>query len=286
MTDHPVSLAGCGADGPDLAAYCARIGYAGPLLPTRDVLAELQWRHVASITFEAIDVLLDRGVDIAPEAVDAKLIARRRGGYCYEQNGFFKRVLQRIGFAVDGLIARVNWGAPADAPLRPPSHMALRVTIDGEPWLADVGFGACVPTAPLRLDQRDAQPTGHEDFRLRPVDGGELQVEVRAGDGWQPAYRLLPQTLLDTDYQLANWFTATHPQSQFRHRLIVTRATPDARHALSGARLTVRTPDGGLERRLLDADAIERELAERFLLPVAEDWRPVIERAARDRPEG
>jgi N-hydroxyarylamine O-acetyltransferase len=265
----------------DLEAYCERIGHAGPLAPTLETLRALQALHPAAIPFEAIDVLLDRGVDISPQAVDAKLIRARRGGYCYEQNGLFKRVLQAIGFQVEGLIARVHWNAAPDAPLRPPTHMALRVTIGEVPWLADVGFGSCVPTAPLRLDSADPQATPHERFRLSSA-GGEPQLEAELGSRWAPVYRLLPSPQLDIDYELANWYTATHPQSHFRHRLIVTRTTAEARHALLGARLTVRGADGRAERRILDADGIERELAERFLLPVEPGWRPMIERAALD----
>ena len=274
-------LAGLHAPAVDLAAYCSRVGYAGPLEPTLATLRALQALQPAAIAFEAIDVLMDRGVDISPQAVDAKLLTAGRGGYCYEQNGLFKRVLQSIGFEVEGLIARVNWNASADAPPRPPSHMALQVTLDGVPWLADVGFGSCVPTAPLRLDTREPQPTAHETFRLVPAVG-ELQLEAEIAGRWAPVYRLLPSPMLDTDYQLANWYTATHPESHFRHRLIVTRTTPEARHVLAGARLTVRSASGETERRFLDADEIERELAARFLLPVEAEWRPVIERAALD----
>lgn len=265
----------------DLAAYCERIGHRGSLAPTLETLRTLQALHPAAIPFEAIDVLLGLGVDIAPQAVDAKLIGGKRGGYCYEQNSLFKRVLQAIGFEVEGLIARVTWNAPADAALRPPTHMALRVTIAGVPWLADVGFGSCVPTAPLRLDTGEPQVTAHERFRVAPVDG-EWQLEAEIADRWAPVYRLLPSVQRDVDYELANWYTATHPQSHFRHRLIVTRTTPDARHALLGGRLTVRGTDGTAERRFLDADEIERELAERFLLPVEPAWRPLLERAALD----
>jgi N-hydroxyarylamine O-acetyltransferase len=274
------------SEGPavDLAAYCRRIGYTGPLDPTLETLRTLQALHPAAIPFEALDVLTGRGIDISPQAVDAKLIAAGRGGYCYEQNGLFKRVLQAIGFEVEGLIARVNWNAPADAPPRPPSHMILRVTIEGEPWLADVGFGSCVPTAPLRLDSREPQPTAHETFRFVPA-GHELQLEAEIAGRWAPVYRLLPTPQLDSDYELANWYTATHPASHFRHRLIVTRTTPEARHVLAGGKLTVRAADGATERRILDADGIERELAERFLLPVEPDWRPVLDRAALDLPE-
>ncbi|WP_338447079.1 arylamine N-acetyltransferase [Pelagerythrobacter marensis] len=269
----------------DLAAYCARIGYSGPLEPTLATLRALQELHPAAITFEAIDVLLDRGVDLSPRAVDDKLIVRGRGGYCYEQNGLFKRVLEAIGFEVEGLIARVNWHAPPDAPLAPPSHMALRVTVDAVPWLVDVGFGSCVPTAPIRLACREPQSTRHEIFRLTPASHG-LQLEASIAGKWQPVYRLAPTPMLDGDYELHNWFTATHPGSHFRHRLIVTRTTPDARHVLADARLTVRGSDGTVHRETLDADAIERALAERFALPVESDWRPIIERAAAASASG
>lgn len=263
----------------DLGAYCARIGYSGPLTPTLETLAALLELHPAAIPFEAIDVLLDRGVDLAPAAVDAKLLGARRGGYCYEHNGLFKRVLEAIGFDVEGLIARVNWMAPPDAPLSPPTHMVLRVTIGGEAWLADVGFGSCVPTAPLHLNSSEPQQTGHEAFRFVPM-ARELQLEALIEDEWRPIYRITGAPQMDVDYELPNWYTATHPSSHFRHRLIVTRTTPEARHILAGRRLTVRAPDGVAERRMLTADEIERELAERFTLPVAPEWRAVIERAA------
>lgn len=93
----------------DLAAYCQRVGHSDPLAPTLETLRALQARHLASIPFEAIDVLLGRGVDISHQAVEAKLIGARRGGYCYEQNGLFRRVLGAIGFEVDPLVASVRW---------------------------------------------------------------------------------------------------------------------------------------------------------------------------------
>lgn len=263
----------------DLRAYCARIDYKGPLTPTLETLASIVERHAGTIPFEAIDVLLGRGINLSPAAVDAKLLGGGRGGYCYEQNGLLKRVLQTIGFRVEGLLARVNWMTPADAPLRPPTHMALRVWIDGMPWLADVGFGSCVPTAPLRLDTQEPQPSAHETFRITPV-AGELQLEALIADVWQPLYRLTGAAQLDVDYELANWYTATHPSSHFRHQLIVTRVTPQARHVLAGSKLTVRTRDGDTERRTLTAEEIEEELAQRFLLKVEPEWRPAIERAA------
>lgn len=262
----------------DLDAYCARIGYEGPRSPTIETLYALHTRHPAAIVFENIDVLLDRGVDLAPAVVDAKLIAGGRGGYCYEHNSLFKRVLMALEFEVEGLVARVRWMAPPEAPPRPRTHMALRVTVDGVSWLADVGFGNLVLTSPLRFDCTQPQATRHETFRLRPLGAG-LLLEVKLGEAWSPIYELSREAQLDVDYELPNWFTTTHPNSHFRHNLMVARTTPQARYALSHNRLTVRTPAGGMERRALTADELERALAETFSLPVESAWRPIIERA-------
>ncbi|SDL19624.1 N-hydroxyarylamine O-acetyltransferase [Modicisalibacter muralis] len=262
----------------NLDAYFARIGYYGPRTPTLETLRALHALHPASIPFEAIDVLLDRGIDIAPEAIDAKLIDAARGGYCYEHNGLFKRVLMALGFEVEGLAARVRWMAPPDAPPRPRTHMALRVVIDGEPWLVDVGFGSVVLTTPLRFDVTEPQATRYETFRLTPLASG-LMLEAQLGDEWVPVYELSSEVQFDVDYELANWFTATHPSSHFRHDLIVALTTPRARYTLAHNRLSVRTPDGDLQRRLLSADEIERVLVETFGLRVEPDWRPIIERA-------
>jgi N-hydroxyarylamine O-acetyltransferase len=264
----------------DLAAYFDRIGYSGPAEPTLEVLRALTGLHPAAIPFEAIDVLLDRGIDISPQAVDAKLIDRRRGGYCYEQNGLFARVLKAIGFEVEGMAAHVMWMSEPGTPLAPLTHRVLRVTIDGTPWLADVGFGSCVPTAPLRMDATDPQPTQHETFRIVPM-GPQRLVQALVEGEWKPVYSIAADPWLDGQYEMANWYTSTHPSSHFRHRLIVTRTTGEARHILADGRLTIRRPDGSAEKRYLDADQIMEALANIFLLPVEPEWRPIAERAAK-----
>lgn len=271
--------AGEGGAGVDLETYFERIGYSGPRAPTFEVLRALHALHPAAIPFENIDVLLGRPIDLAPAAVDAKLIAGRRGGYCYEQNGLFKRVLATLGFTVEGLAARVLWQAPPDAPPRPKTHMAIRVTIDGVAWLADVGFGGCVPTIPLRLDATAPQDSCHEQLRVTPV-AGDFLVEGRLGDRWAALYHLDPAPLLDVDYELGNWFVSSHPESHFRQRLMVSRVTSEARTTLQNAQLTVRRPGGSVDQRQLDAAGIEAALVDLFGLPFDPQWRPLIERMA------
>lgn len=267
----------------DLDAYFARIGYSGPREPTLAVLRDLHRLHPAAIPFEAIDCLLDRGIDISPAAVDAKLIRAGRGGYCFEQNSLFQRVLDALGFETQGLAARVRWNAPPDAPAQPRTHMVLRVKAEGRDWLADVGFGGCVLTAPLAWEPDAVQATDHDTYRLTPV-GEELRLEVAREPGWLAAYDLSPVPCVPRDYEMANWFTSTHPSSHFRANLMVGRTTAEARYGLLQNRFTVRPLGGETTREVLDPDGMERVLAEVFGLPVEPAWRPVMERIAAAAP--
>lgn len=264
-------------DALDLAAYCARIGHAEALSPTLDALRRLQARHMSAIPFENLDILLGRGIDLSPDVVEAKLITARRGGYCFEQNGLFKRVLEAIGFRVEGLLARVRWMVPDAAPPTPRSHMVLRVVIGGRPWLVDVGFGGNTPSALLAMDTQEPQPTGHETYRVVPSEEG-LLLQALIGHAWSPLYDLSLQPQLAVDYEQPNWYTATHPGSHFRHQLSVARTTPEARYVLRNSRLTVREYTGEQSQRELGMDELMQTLHDTFGLPVEESWRAVLER--------
>ena len=123
------------------------------------------------------------------------------------------------------------------------------------PFLADVGFGNQTPTAPLEFRPLIEQRTPHDVMRLLPV-GDELTLQAKSGDDWQSIYRLSPHPRLPVDFEVANWFTATHPASPFVSHLIVARPGADAtRHTLFNGRITVRGPEGRVERFTLDREA-------------------------------
>jgi N-hydroxyarylamine O-acetyltransferase len=122
----------------------------------------------------------------------AKIVDRRRGGFCYGLNGAFATLLRALRFEVTLLAARVH----GDDGIGPPfDHMCLRVELE-EPWLADVGFGDNF-RLPLRLNSRDDQVDDAGTFRIVPSGGPELDL-LREGE---PQYRfdLTPRDLLDYD---------------------------------------------------------------------------------------
>jgi N-hydroxyarylamine O-acetyltransferase len=212
-------------------------------------LRELHAIHPTAIPFENLDPVLGRPVGLDAASLSAKLIAGGRGGYCYEQNGLFLRVLKGLGFAVSGLAARVLRGhVEPNAP--PRSHMLLKVDIEGEAYIADVGFGLLTLTAPVRLHDSAVQQTPHGEVRVDPV-GSEFELHAHLDGAWQALYRFSLEEHLLQDYEAPNWYRSTHPDSPFVRNLMVARPLPDGRLGLLNDQFTVRTNDGEVSRHKL-----------------------------------
>ena len=233
----------------DIDAYFARIGWSGPVAADRATLNAIAAHHPAAIPFENLDPYLDRPVDLAPEALVAKLVHGQRGGYCFEQNGLLRRVLEGLSFAVTPLSGRVVWNMDPET-MTARTHMVLRVDLAEGPVLIDSGFGSAVPTGVLDLVPDIEQPTPHEPFRFVRV-GEEWRAQIRIAGEWRTTYRfdLTPQN--EIDYTVANWYTSTHPSSHFRHGLTLARPLPGRRISLRGNEFTTHPLGEASERRTL-----------------------------------
>ena len=251
LTDRTVPANDPGAAGLDLDAYFRRISYHGERAATLAVLRQLHRLHPQAIAFENLDPLLGRPVNLDLASVQDKLVRSRRGGYCFEHNLLFWQVLSALGFQVTGLAARVMWGQP-DETVIPRAHMLLRIALDGETWLADVGFGRMTLTAPLRLAAGVVQSTPHEDYRID--DGGDhFRLQAAVDGDWRPVYHFDLQPQQPIDYRVSSYYMATHPQSHFTWTIMAARPTSEGRFTLSNDRLTFRGLDGTNRQRRLES---------------------------------
>lgn len=230
----------------DLDGYLERIGYSGPRTPTFGTLAQIHLRHTEAIPFENLNPFLKWPVRLDVPSLEQKLIRDRRGGYCFEHNLLLRHALDALGFETTGLAARVLWNrAPGDP--APRTHMLLLVDLNDRAYIADVGFGGLTLTAPLRLDPDVEQRTPHESFRLTK-SRGVFTVQAKIRDEWRALYRFDLQEQKDVDYELANWYASTHPESPFVTELVVARQDPLRRYTLRDNELTIRHVRGRTER--------------------------------------
>jgi N-hydroxyarylamine O-acetyltransferase len=247
----------------DLDAYFRRIGYTGPRTPVLDTLRAIHLQHALSIPFENLDPLLQRTPRLDLASLQQKLVHARRGGYCFEQNLLLRHALQSLGFKVTNLAARVVWNAPPGL-VRPRTHMLLCVDLQDGRYVADVGFGGLTLTAPLRLAADIEQQTPHETFRLLAAEDG-FAMEALLQGAWKPLYRFDLQPQLLPDYEISNWYVATHPESHFTFMLMAARPGPRGRMALSNNQLTLYRADAPPEQRILkSSDELRAVLQECF----------------------
>ncbi|AYV30356.1 Arylamine N-acetyltransferase [Streptomyces sp. ADI95-16] len=258
----------------DLDAYLARIGYDGPVGGDGELSADLatlyavHWAHTAAITFESLDVLLGRPVALDIKALQDKIVRGRRGGYCYEQNSLLAAALERIGFEVSGRGARNRTRGDT---LLAVTHAVLVVTVDGEPWLCDAGFGYLGPREPVPLARPGAEiRQGAWTYTVREEDGGVLALCLRREGTWRELYAFSPQHYHPVDYVVLNHYSSSHPRSAFIGQVIVQLPGDAVRLALVGRELTRLYPDGRTERQPVAPGELVPLLAREFGLRLSE----------------
>jgi N-hydroxyarylamine O-acetyltransferase len=251
----------------DIQAYLARTGFGGPLRPDLATLAALHAAHTASIPFENLDIQLGRPIRLDTASLEAKLVAGRRGGYCFEQNSLFAAALRTLGFELRLREARVRRGAST---LLPRTHLVLEVFLDGGSWLADVGFGGDGILGPVPMDGREWAQSG--DVNRVAQEGSRQVLQAREGEGWTDLYALEPSDVFPVDLEMANHYTSTHPDSRFVLTLTAQRVVPGQRTYLRN--LSFRVVRGKeIEERDLARGELLGVLAEHFGLHFPEGTR-------------
>lgn len=247
----------------DLDRYLARIHYAEPVSLTVETFQALHFAHATQIPFENVDALLGRPIRLDIPSLEDKLVTSSRGGYCFEQNLLFAAALEQIGFVVTRLAARVRYRTTR---LLPRTHMLLKVDIGAGSWIADVGFGGEGLLAPVPLIA-DA-PAQQFAWTYRVVrEQNDWVLQSKHGPTWHDLYQftLEPQHLVD--FEMANYYVSTNPQSRFVQTLTAQRPLPEVRYALRNRELLTERPNDSVEvTRLADDDEVLRVLAEMFNL--------------------
>ena len=248
----------------DTLLYLTRIAYSGAIKPDVQTLWGLHRAHMYSVPFENLDIGLGRPIRLAGEALWDKIVAQRRGGFCYELNGLFASLLQQLGFDITYLNARVynsqgQLGIDFD-------HLALLVQIPGRSgrWLADVGFGDSF-NEPLDFEEHGEQVQGLRSYRLERLPEGFITWQRNYAGTWERQYffDLLPHKFPE-EYESACLYHQTSPRSSFTRKSIISLATPGGRVSLEDGRLILTRNGQRTERPVADKREYDALLKEHF----------------------
>jgi N-hydroxyarylamine O-acetyltransferase len=252
----------------DCRAYLQRIGLASAPGRGPETLRALHRAHRGAIPFENLDIQLGRPIRLDLDSLQAKLVGARRGGYCFEQNTLFRYALRDLGFAVEPCEARVR--PPGSDRITPRTHMVLVARVDETDWLVDVGFGGAGPLEPVALSE---EPQDQHGWCYRIVRGErEHTLQLREAGVWRDLYTFVPEPRYPIDFEVANWYTSTHPESRFVITLTAQRSTPEAREVLHNLTYTRSTPSSE-ETREIGREELVGFLAARFGIELPADTR-------------
>ena len=207
--------------------YLAHLGISDTPRVTEAFLKKLTRAHLEVVPFENLEVHYEHAEpSLAASDLFRKVVENKRGGYCFELNKLFYLLLKGLGFRCYPVPARV---VHRREDLRPYSHRATVVELDGRKWLCDVGFGGAGPKGAIRMDTDEIQTVSGDDFRVVPdpdVYAGELAVyRFEAGI---PEKVLVVRDLpwMEADFATLNSYYATYPRSPFVSKRILYRCLP------------------------------------------------------------
>ncbi len=259
-----------------LAAYLARVALVASVSCDAAGLEAVQRAHRLAIGFENFDIMLGRGIAIDSDAIFAKLVCQRRGGYCFEHNRLFGEALAALGFANRPLLARVWLGLP-EGQVPPLTHTLRLVDIEGAQWLADAGFGASyAPVLPLRHGVEARTPDGARHRLLHAGDaGGAWRIErlgpaaatdgrVGSAQGWIAQCSFDLGEVADIDLELSNHWTSTRPATRFTSGCLASMVLEDGFASLNGRRLSVYTGGQGSVREIASAQEWRQVVGDLF----------------------
>ncbi|AWW37558.1 MULTISPECIES: arylamine N-acetyltransferase family protein [Streptomyces] len=231
-----------------VAAYLDRISARHPRRLDAETLRHLHERHVLSVPFDNLDY--HRGAEICMDerAVD-KVVHEHRGGLCGEINTAFWFLLRSLGYDVTLHQGRVHIGDGVTTP--PYHHILMTVAVDGQRWIADIGFGKS-SRQPLRLGTEDAQPDPHGEFHVRRLDRRSVEV-LRNGT---PQYVLHEEPVELIDFRQTMWWYRTSPDSPFLQNLVCSLPLENGWVSLRDDVLTVTTGDERRTEKLADDAAV------------------------------
>jgi N-hydroxyarylamine O-acetyltransferase len=263
---------------PMLNAYLERIGATMPLRADLQTLTAIHNAQGLTVPYEAIDVFVGLPVTQDIGAVQKKIIAGRRGGWCYETNGLLAWALGAMGFDVRRAMAAAYNHRMQDDSIG--NHVVAIVTLDGIEWLCDLGLGDAL-RSPIPLCE-GLHHDGPLTFRLERLGDGTWRFwNHAAGDPSNVIVDAGPADEARIARKQADLLA--DPGSSFRQNFQVMQMNATGSTVIYGRVLRRTTPEGVTKTLIDGPEALEHLLRSEFGLhgiAVAHIWPRILARHA------
>ena len=247
-----------------------RIGYTGSIVSDFRTLSAIHRAHMLAVPFENLDIALGRTIEVDTDKSYKKIVEDGRGGFCYELNGLFGRLLGEIGYGVQLLSARVFGQDGKPGPEF--DHLLLRVSDD---FIADVGFGDSfvLPKLFNREEQRDE--TGVYRF---VENEGVWCLEKKSEDGWAPQYQFTTAERELLEFEEMCTFQQTSPDSIFTQKIVCSLAKPKGRVTYANGRLIKTNAGEKTEKDITGETELRHVFGSEFGFVIEDDHSKLLQK--------
>jgi N-hydroxyarylamine O-acetyltransferase len=228
----------------DTTAYLERLRMPRPGPPSADALRALHQAHVERVAYEALEIQLERPTTVDPHEAADRILARRRGGYCYHLNGAFSLLLAALGYDVVWHRGGVqNRSDPEPVGAQRANHLVL--TVHGLPaedcpsgdWFVDVGLGDALHQ-PLPLHEGTyVQGPFRYALRRSDVDPGGWRFDHDPAGSFA-GMDFTPGRATQADFRARHEYLSTSPESGFVRTCSVQRRDAGGVDVLTGCVLS------------------------------------------------
>lgn len=208
---------------PDQELYLNRLQMETPPALDVEYLDRLICAHQCRIPFENLDIFeQNRPIDLSIRSLFEKIVKNQRGGYCFELNALFERLLKELGFQVYACSSRILRGkdyTPASL------HRGTLVKIEGKLWFCDVGYGGPMPAGALMVSDGYTKTCCGQTFRIEREDEYWWTLVYISGEKTE---RVLQFTLMPQDpveFLAPNEFCSRNEKSLFLQQRMVNLRT-------------------------------------------------------------
>lgn len=227
----------------DLPLYLNRLGIKHSVNCNENSLFDIQTHQLKTIAFENLDCLMDREIRLNTSHLQEKIVAGKRGGYCFELNLLLLEALKTLGFEARPILSRVMYRGTG---INPKTHVFIMVRLNDKKFLVDAGFGGpgIFTPMPFELNRIDSQINGQFKIEADKEFGFILKKETQERGVWQNVYAFTEDQVYPADLEMSNFYTFKVPDSHFRHNLIAALFTEQGRYTLLNRRFSTVLNDG------------------------------------------
>jgi N-hydroxyarylamine O-acetyltransferase len=235
--------------------YLKRINFTQNVDVNNQTLIALHEHHVYSVPFENLDIHYKKIFDLNPDRVYKKVVGDFRGGFCYELNLIFSRLLIDIGFTARIISCRIFNDSGEPGPEY--DHMAIHVKTDRE-YLVDVGFGDLF-VRPLEI-RTGIQYDGRNHFKIEMVQEKTHLLSMSAdGINFQKKYIFSLEEVYPESFASSCLDKQTNPNSYFVKNTVCTLPTKTGRTTIFNNKFIQKENNAKTETLITD-DLTLREL--------------------------